>query len=489
MSNQIKTRFAPSPTGYLHVGGLRTALYAYLVARKNNGKFVLRIEDTDQSRYVEGAVEKLISTLKNVGIDYDEGPTFENNEVVEKGDFGPYTQSKRFDLYKKYAQELINNDLAYYCFCTSEELDEMRTRQEKRGEAPMYNEQCRKLTQEEIDKNLADGKPYVVRLKIPEEGELKFDDKVRGEVKFNYGNIDDQVLLKSDGFPTYHLANVVDDHLMGINLVIRGEEWLPSTPKHIFLYECFGWDIPRFAHIPLILNPDKSKLSKRQGDVAVEDYLTKGYLPEALLNFIAFLGWNPGDERELFSLKELIEEFSLERVRKSGSIFDTKKLDWLNGQYIRKMDLEKLTQLCLPYLKQKNITKDHNLAKKIVWLEQERLTRLDEVGDKTQFLLADKLDYSPELLIWKKSGKDDAIEKLILAKNILQKNKANDNSLENITQALLPVAKEVGVGNFMWPLRIALTGQEASPGPFEVASVLGVEKTLERIEKAIDLLS
>lgn len=483
----IKTRFAPSPTGYLHVGGLRTALYSYLVARKNDGKFVLRIEDTDQTRYVEGAVEKLISTLKKVGLDYDEGPVLENNKLIEKGDFGPYIQSKRFDLYKKYAQELVDKDLAYYCFCTSQELDEMRARQEKRGEAPMYNEQCRKLTQEEIDQNLAEGKSYVIRLKIPQQGEVKFNDKVRREVKFNYGNVDDQVLIKSDGFPTYHLANVVDDHLMGINLVIRGEEWLPSTPKHIFLYQAFGWDIPEFAHIPLILNPDKSKLSKRQGDVAVEDYLTKGYLPEALLNFIAFLGWSPGDEREIFTLDELINEFSLERVRKAGSVFETKKLDWINGQYIRKLDLDKLVELCLPYLKEKNITDDIELAKKIVWLEQERMTRLDEVGGKTQFLLTDSLDYEPEILVWKKADKVDAIEKLTLAKENLAK--IEKFTLENISETLLPVAKEVGVGNFMWPLRVALTGQKNSPGPFEVASVLGKKNAINRLEKAINLLS
>ncbi|MFA7662600.1 MAG: glutamate--tRNA ligase family protein, partial [Patescibacteria group bacterium] len=283
-----------------------------------------------------------------------------------------------------------------------------------------------------------------------------------------------------------HLANIVDDHLMKVNLVIRGEEWLPSTPKHVFLYQCFGWDIPEFAHIPLILNPDKSKLSKRQGDVAVEDYLAKGYLPEALLNFVAFLGWNPGGEREIFSLQELITEFSLDRVRKSGSVFDIQKLDWINGQYIRQLDLEKLTQLCLPYLKQKGIDVDLDLAKKIVWLEQERLVHLDEVGDKTMFLVNDELDYAPEILVWKKADKADAIKNLTLAHEKLSGLKYF--TLENISQILLPIAQEVGVGNFMWPLRVALTGQQSSPGPFEVASTLGQEKSLARIKKAIDLL-
>ena len=305
----IRTRFAPSPTGFLHVGGLRTALYCYLFAKKNNGKFILRIEDTDQSRKVDGAMENLIDTLKWAGINFDEGPTV-------GGDFGPYIQSERLNIYHEHAQKLVDEDKAYFCFCSPERLDEVRKKQIELKIPPQYDRLCRELPKEIIEQKKSNGEKFVVRMKVPLIGETTFVDLIRGNVTIANKVLDDQVLLKSDGFPTYHLAVVVDDHFMKISHVIRGEEWLPSTPKHILLYKYFGWELPHFAHLPLLLNPDKSKLSKRQGDVAVEDYKAKGYLKEAIVNFISLLGWNPGDNREIFSLEELKMNFHLNELEK-----------------------------------------------------------------------------------------------------------------------------------------------------------------------------
>jgi glutamyl-tRNA synthetase len=316
------------------VGGLRTALYNYLFAKQHQGTLVLRIEDTDQTRYIEGADEKLKKTLEDVGIIYDEGPGV-------GGGYEPYKQSERLDKYKQYGQQLIENGHAYYCFCTPEELDKMREEQTGKGLNPQYDRRCRNLNKDEIKSQklkarLLARKP-VIRLKMPLEGDTIIDDIIRGTVSFQNELQDDQILIKSDGYPTYHLANVVDDHLMGITHVIRGEEWLLSLPKHVQLYKAFGWEQPKFAHLPLLLNPDRSKLSKRQGDVAVEDYLEKGYLPQALINFLALLGWNPGTDQEFFSLDDLIKQFSLERVSKSGAVFEIEKLNWMNGHYIREL--------------------------------------------------------------------------------------------------------------------------------------------------------
>ena len=330
-TKKIKTRFAPSPTGYLHVGGLRTALYCYLFARKEGGSFVLRIEDTDQERFVEGATESLINTLKWVGLEHDEGP---------------HTQSERTDLYIEHAEKLLESGHAYHCFCSKDRLTELREKQESAKQATMYDRKCGEIPLEEARKRVAAGEPHVIRQKIPYEN-LKFKDLIRGNVQFDGKNVDDQVLVKSDGFPTYHLANVVDDHLMEITHVIRGEEWLPSTPKHIFLYKAFGWEVPEFAHIPLLLNKDRSKLSKRQGHVAVEDYIKEGYLKEAILNFVVFLGWHPGagDENELYTLKELEKAFSIDRVHKSGAIFDIEKLDWYNWLWQKKLFNEEMQKV------------------------------------------------------------------------------------------------------------------------------------------------
>ncbi len=380
MNSEIRVRFAPSPTGFLHVGGLRTALYDYLYARKTAGKFILRIEDTDRTRFIEGAAEKLIQTLKDVGLEFDEGPK-------KDGVVGPYYQSLRTEIYKKYIDELIEKDAAYYCFCSSDDLDKMREEQRAKGIDPKYDGRCRKLSKEERAKRLDEGKPFVVRLKVPQEGEITFYDIVREKVTFPWKMVDDQILIKSDGFPTYHLANVVDDHLMGITHVIRGEEWLSSVPKHLLLYEQFGWKPPKMAHLPLLLNPDKSKLSKRQGDVAVEDYLEKGYLPEALLNFIALLGWHPKGDRELFTLEELEKEFSMKRITKAGAVFDVEKLNWMNGHYIRSLDLIYIADKSQSFFEKTGIDiTDKDKYLKVIANARMRVSKLsDIVGQSKQY--------------------------------------------------------------------------------------------------------
>ncbi|MEY2720544.1 MAG: hypothetical protein RLZZ273_1910, partial [Bacteroidota bacterium] len=328
----VRVRFAPSPTGFLHIGSLRTALYNYLFAKHHGGTCILRIEDTDRTRFVEGAIEEQISSLAWAGVTFDEGPHV-------GGDHGPYTQSERFDLYREYGMKLVANGTAYYAFDTSEELDAMRARQQNAGIAPKYDRSSMRnqytLGELETARLLAENAAHVIRLKVPLQQDIRFNDLIRGEVVVNGREIDDQILLKSDGFPTYHLANVVDDHLMEITHVIRAEEWLPSTPKHIILYQAFGWEPPKFAHVPLLLNPDRSKMSKRHGDVMVRDFATKGFFPDALVNFVALCGWNPGTDNEFFSMQELIDAFTLERVNKAGAVFDYQKLNWMNGEYLK----------------------------------------------------------------------------------------------------------------------------------------------------------
>ncbi|MFA6593989.1 MAG: glutamate--tRNA ligase [Candidatus Buchananbacteria bacterium] len=487
---KVRTRFAPSPTGYVHLGSLRSALYEYLFAKQNGGAFFLRIEDTDQSREVSGAIANLLKVLKWAGIEPDEGVLLDSaGNPSEKGKFGPYTQSKRLDLYQKYARELVEAGHAYYCFCSAERLEKLRREQEESKRPTRYDGLCKKLSAEEIKERLAKGEKHVIRMKMPEDREIEFNDLVRGKVKINTKELDDQVLLKADGFPTYHLAHVVDDHLMKSTHVIRAEEWLPSTPKHIILFEYFGWTAPAYAHLPLILNKDRSKLSKRQGDVAVEDYMKAGYLPEALINYVALLGWNPGTEQEIFSLNELIKQFSLAKVHKAGAIFDQQKLDWLNGEYIKKLPNTKFVQLALPYL-EANIGKvpEGMDANKILAIEQERIGKLSEAGEGIKFLFADDLKYQPELLIWKKSDKAAALKNLSLAAEELEQ--TTDWSKENLEKSLLAWIKNSGLtnGEVLWPLRAALTGQEKSPTPFEIAEILGKEKTLDRIKRALEKL-
>ncbi|MBL7141796.1 glutamate--tRNA ligase [Patescibacteria group bacterium] len=474
----IRVRFAPSPTGYLHIGGLRTYLYNWLFAKKNKGKIILRIEDTDRQRYIPGATESLIKTLESIDLAWDQGP---------------YIQSQKVGTYRNLAQKLVDQNKAYYCFCSSEELKKMREEQIAKKIAPCYDRRCRKLNKREISSQLKTGQPYVVRLKVPEQGTIKFKDLIHGPVEFDTKNIDDQILLKSDKWPTYHLANVVDDYLTKITHVIRGEEWLPSTPKHILIYRAFKWPVPQFAHLPLLFNPDHSKLSKRQSDIAVEDYLSQGYLPQALLNFLALLGWNPGTDQEIFTLKQLIKGFSLEKIQKAGAIFNREKLDWLNGYYIRQLSIKKLTKLCLPYLVQVGLIKEkgYNLRKikKIIALEQERLKRLDEVGELTKFFFIDDLDYDPRILAWKKMGPGEVEDSLVKVRDLLDKISRVRFKAKNILKALKVLAQDKGTGEVFWPLRACLSGRKASPPPEEIAEILAKRKTLERISQAIKKIS
>ncbi len=492
---KVRTRFAPSPTGYLHIGGLRSSLFEYLFAKSNKGVFFLRIEDTDQSREVEGAVDNLLKTLKIVGIEPEEGLFIDSEgKVAEKGHFGPYTQSQRLDLYQKYAQNLVNDGHAYYCFCSPERLAGLREKQEKSKKPTRYDGLCRNLSLEEAKVRIAKGEKYVIRMKMPENRDIEFEDMIKGKIKFNTRELDDQVLLKADGFPTYHLAHIVDDHLMETTHVIRAEEWLPSTPKHIILFECFGWEIPRYAHMPMVLNTDKSKLSKRQGDVAVEDYLAKGYLPEALVNFVALLGWNPGTEQEIFSMAELIKEFSFDKVHKAGAVFDIKKLDWMNGEYIKKMDLDKFIELAKPYL-EKNIGDDvNNIAEKELVkayeLEKQRIFKLSEIGESVKFLFTESFDYNPQILVWKKSDKAVTIKNLKSLSDELSAYQEEGWTAKELEEKIINFVKDNNLtnGEVLWPMRVALTGQEKSPTPFEVAEILGKEKSLKRLEIAINLL-
>lgn len=476
-NNKIRVRFAPSPTGYLHVGGLRTYLYNWLFAKKNKGEIILRIEDTDRQRYVEGATENLIKTLKQIGLPWDKGP---------------FIQSQRIKEYRSFAQQLVNEGHAYYCFCSEKELKEMKEMQVKNKIAPQYDRRCRQLSDSEIKLKLKSGQPYVIRLKVPESGVIEINDLIRGKIEFDLKNIDDQILLKSDGWPTYHLANVIDDHFMRITHVIRGEDWLPSTPKHILIYQMFNWPIPSFAHLPLLLNPDHSKLSKRQGDVSVEDYLSHGFLPEALINFLALLGWNPGDNQEIFSLKQLIKNFSLEKIQKSAAIFNREKLDWMNGYYIRKLSLRKLTNLCLPYLtpffslseKGVNLKK----IKKIVSLQQERLKRLEEINELSRFFF-EEIEYSPSLLCWKTTTNEKIKINLTNIKMLLTKIPKYRFKSKTIIKKLQKIINKKNAGEILWPLRVCLSGLKSSPPPEQIAEILGKKETLKRIEKGISKLN
>ena len=475
-----RVRFAPSPTGYLHVGGLRTALYNYLFAKRNNGTFVLRIEDTDRNRFVEGAVENLIKALKWAGLDFDEGPE-------TGGDFGPYMQSQRLNIYKKYADELIEKGKAYYCFCTPERLKALKEEQEKQKlPQAKYDKLCLHLTKKEVENKLASGTPKVVRLNVEENHTIKFDDIIREHVEFESNNVDDQVLIKSDGYPTYHLANVVDDHLMKITHVIRGEEWLSSTPKHVLLYDAFDWERPIFAHLPLLLNPDRSKLSKRQGDVAVEDYRDKGFLKDALVNFVALLGWNAGDDREFYYIDELIKSFSLERVNKAGAVFDLQKLNWLNAEHLRKKSSSELLadlriEIQKSKFKSQNFSDDY--LSQIIDAMKERVSFVKEFIDTCTYFYEVPSEYEQKSV--EKNWNPETPEHL----NKLKEEFAslNNPTKEDFETALSKVSEElnVGKGKLIHPLRLAVSGQSTGPGMFDLLFILGKDEVVKRIEAAI----
>jgi|WetSurMetagenome_2_1015567.scaffolds.fasta_scaffold05697_5 nondiscriminating glutamyl-tRNA synthetase len=519
-NSKIRLRFAPSPTGFLHIGGLRTALFDYLIAKSLGGILYLRIEDTDSKREVEGAADKLIDILAWAGITFDEGPEGINRKPSPSrealatppkegiGNYGPYVQSQRLDIYKKYTQELLAKGEAYSCFCTEERLTQMRADQEAMKKPPRYDRACRDLSREEVERRIAAGEKYVIRHKLPLSGEIIVQEELRGELKFKYEDLDDYVLIKSDGVPTYQFASVVDDHLMETSHVVRGEEWLPSYPKNISLYKSFCWDAPKFIHLPLVLDKNGGKLSKRKGDVAVEDFRAKGYLPEALLNFNALLGWSPyakasadaasgQSNSEIFTMEEAIKNFDYHDIGVSPAVFNTEKLDYLNGIYIRKKELPELVELCKPYLAENlkltsnDYKKSDTFLLKVINLERERLKILSEIGEHTKLFFVDNLEYDKDLLIWKKSTSVDTCQNLKNMLELLESIVETDWQTKKIEEIVMNYLKinNKGVGDYLWPMRVALTGEKASPSPFEMADCLGKTETLEKIKIAIKKIS
>jgi glutamyl-tRNA synthetase len=488
---KIRVRFAPSPTGPLHIGGSRTALFNYLFAKKNKGKFVLRIEDTDVQRSEQKWTDEIVEQLKWLGIQWDEGPDID-------GEFGPYKQSQRLDIYEKYLKKLLEEKKAYYCFCTAEELESKRQEQMSRGLAPKYDGKCAHLPEEVVQKNLTEKKPSVIRFGVQNK-KIKFEDLVRGNVEFDAGLLGDVVIAKSLSTPLYHFAVVVDDFLMQISHVIRGEEHLSNTPRQILLQEALGFYQPKYAHLPLMLNTDRSKLSKRQGDVALADYHNQGYLPEALVNFMVLLGWNPGTEKEMFTLAQLAKEFSIEKVQKAGAIFNIQRLDFLNGLYIREKAIKKLAELCAPYLKKSGLLVQGQVSQsklqEIVEISRTRMKKLSDISALSDFFFQDKVIHDKDLLKWANMQNSDIKEALSLCDKILSELK--DWDIKKIEEALLSGAAEFNKqkgypeknkGFLLWPLRVALSGKQSSPSPFEIASILGKEKTLKRIGDAIKTL-
>lgn len=471
----IRTRFAPSPTGFLHIGGLRTALFSYLFAKKNNGSFILRIEDTDQSREVAGARKKIIADLNSVGIYPDE-------DYQKGGLFGPYVQSQRLNIYQEKVEELLKKNYAYRCFCSSQRLEKMRVLQKKNNLATRYDGACRKLDEAQISQNLEKKIPYTIRLRVQRaQGQLIVPDLLRGQVAFKASQIDEQVLLKSDGFPTYHLACVVDDYLMKITHIIRGEEWLPSTPKHLLLYKYFGWKHPSFIHLPLLLSTTRSKLSKRQGDVAVDDYLQKGFLKEALINFIALLGWNPGDHREFFSLKELTEEFSIEKLGKSGAIFDIQKLQWMNQQYIQKLPLEEFVKGVQPFLNEKYKKFSKEKLEKMLLVSQSSLKQFNNINDELSVFTHQKIDGNTKKIL--QSTQNQKLLTSFLSHTKIATNWEKSDFLHTMKQ----VQKETAIkGKELWmPIRIALTTKEQGPELPLIAEILGKDFCIAQIQKLL----
>lgn len=491
-----RTRFAPSPTGNLHIGGARTALFCYLWAKKHNGAFVLRIEDTDQQREKPESLASILEGLRWLGLQWDEGP-------VCDGPYAPYVQSQRTALYKQHAQQLVDAGKAYYCFCTSERLAEMRREQQERHVPPRYDRTCRGLSREEAQEELTHHTPYVIRLAVPEEGSVSFNDMVRGNVTFDYATVDDQVLLKSDGFPTYHLANVVDDHLMEITHVIRGEDWLPSTPKHLFLYEAFGWTPPQFAHLSLFLSKSGGKMSKREGETALSAFRYLGYLPEAVVNYIALLGWNPKTDEELFTLDELVKRFDLAQVNPANPIFDVDKLGWMNQQYLRRLSMDQVleqmrslstvTQPDQASVYQRFIEWCSTLPpahRESLWVQlQQRAVTILDIAQTIDIRLAVP-SYDAHDLVWKKSTVSDTLRTLVDVQTYIATLKEDQFRSAPFDQLIRQWIAESGKGNgeVLWPLRFALSGQAKSPSPFELAEILGKELTVQRLLFAINAL-
>ncbi|MBW7955702.1 glutamate--tRNA ligase [Patescibacteria group bacterium] len=475
--NPIRTRIAPSPTGIAHVGTAWMSMFDLALARQTGGQFVVRIEDTDRTRFVEGAEEKIYEAFEWLGINYDEG-------VQKGGPYGPYKQSERLNIYREYIDQLLTTGHAYHCFCTPERLTEMREAQKKAGELPRYDRHCRNLTKEEVGQMLNSGTPYVVRLKMPDEGVIGWEDAIRGHVEFDVKNVDDGVLLKSDGFPTYHFAVVVDDHLMKITHVLRGEEWISSTPKHLLLYQAFKWQPPVFAHMPLIRNADKSKLSKRKNDVSILSYREKGYLPEALLNFIALLGWSHPNREEIFSFDEFLKIMSLDRIQKTGPVFDTKKLDWMNGVYIRNLSRQELVKRLEPYLP---ADFPRERMDTLLPLVLERLVTLKDIEELTAFFYR-PIEVTAQVLS-RKTTPEVAATQLSETISALENNQSWQASELEVLIRQLQEKHEYKKSQYFMMIRVALTGKEATPPLFDTMAALGKELTLERLKHAQHLLS
>ena len=523
-SDRPRVRLAPSPTGFLHIGVARVALFNFLFARKHNGKFILRIEDTDIERSNPQYEKNILENLRWLGLEWDEGPA-EDRESKYKGEFSPYRQSQRTEIYRGYIKRLLDEDKAYRCFCPKEDLEAHKQYLMSIGQPPCYSGKCRDLDPKTLKKFLAEGKPFIIRFKAPFK-KIVFNDLIRGKVEFDSKLIGDFSIAKDENTPLYNLAAAIDDFEMKITQVIRGEDHLSNTPKQILIQEALDFPSPQYAHLPLILGPDKSKLSKRHGAVSVADYRKAGYLPEALINIMAFLGWNPGTEREIYSLVSLIKDFSLERCHKGGAIFNIRRLDWINGFYIRQRSAEKLADLCLPYLieagfieetennsgnpgnpgkpeelklfeekkrkfkiKETKEIVDIDWITKIVAIYQERLKKLSEITELTDFFFKDKIEYSRDLLNWKEMTDKEIKDSLDKLEKLLSKIEVAEFEKENLEEKIMPEAEKTkDRGRLLWPLRTALSGKKASAGPFEIAEILGREKALKRIKQAKELL-
>ncbi len=485
---EVRVRYAPSPTGLQHIGGIRTALFNYFFARSKGGKFILRVEDTDRERYTEEALQDLYDTLDWLGVKWDEGPEI-------GGPYGPYIQSERFDLYREYADKLLEDGKAYRCFCTSDRLEKLREEQKKEKKSLGYDRHCRNLTEEEINEKLAAGMPYVIRFKVPFEGKTSFEDILLGKVTRKNKDVSpDPILLKSDGFPTYHLANVVDDHFMRISHILRAQEWIPSGALHVLLYEAFGWVPPVYCHLPMVMGKDGQKLSKRHGSTSVVEFREKGYLPEAIINYVSMVGWSYDDKREFFTREELEKLFSLEKINKAPGVFDYKKLEWFNGQYIRKKSMAELTELVLPYLKKDGIVSDPptdsemKIVAEMMPLMAERLHLLSDISKLSAFLFKDITDYDTAALVPKKMDAEGTIKVLreilsVIGTIVSTGEEEAETIFRSIAEKL-----EVKLGSVLMPLRVAVTGSTVSPPIIGSIKLIGEEKTVERIKLALEKL-
>lgn len=482
-NKKVRTRFAPSPTGFMHIGNLRTALYEYLVAKSNDGDFVLRIEDTDRERYVDTAVDVIYKTLESAGLQHDEGPD-------KPKEYGPYVQSERLDMYKPYAEQLIKEGKAYRCFCSKERLESLKDDDTPGGG---YDRHCRDLPQEEIDRLLAEGVPYVIRQKMPLDGKTTFTDAVFGEITVENSELQDQILIKTDGYPTYNFANVIDDHTMNITHVVRGSEYLSSTPKYNLLYEAFGWEIPTYIHLPLIMGKDAdgniAKLSKRHGSTGFEDLVNEGYLPQAIINYVALLGWCPENNQEIFTLEELTKAFKIEGISKSPSIFDYDKLEWFNAEYIRRMSADEFTRYAMPYYKEVVKTKDLEWNKVTDILHQ-RVTKFTQIPEMIDFLEA-LPEYEADMFVNKKSKTNLENAPVMLSKVTENLKSLESWDKDSIHDCLINLAAELEVknGTVMWPARIAAAGKKVTPGgAVEILDILGREESLKRLETGLEKL-